>query len=684
MELKDSVSSIKGIGEKTQKLFEKLGVESVGELLTFYPTRYDTFSDPKPIAELKEGEDGVICGLVSRVVTPGYASRIKILTCIVTDPSGSIELVWFNQPYVKFELKSGYHFIFRGKVRLKGKKLQLEQPKIYKREDYYRLQTALQPVYPLTAGLTLNTVRKSMKQALTITGDMPEFVPLKFRKKYELLKKNHAVTEMHFPKSRETMMEARRSLVFEEFFLFMVFLRQMSLGREVKESSLVIKDNGECDDLIGKLPYELTSDQIKTFEEIKNDLTSGRVMARLIQGDVGSGKTVVAELALLMVAGSGYQGAIMAPTEVLAKQHYESMQKDMDRYGLKCCLLVGSMTAAEKKKVYSDIAEHRADIVIGTHTLFQEKLVFDKLGLCVTDEQHRFGVRQRESLSKKGISPHILVMSATPIPRTLAMMLYGDMDISRITTMPSDRQAIKNCVVGQGYRNTAYNFIRKQIEEGRQAYIICPMIDAEEDSELENVTDYTEKLKDIFGNTLRIDKLHGKMKPKEKNDVMLKFKNKEFDILISTTVIEVGIDVPNATMIIIQHADRYGLATLHQLRGRVGRGQKKSYCILVSSAKGQTAKQRLQIMTTTTDGFKIASEDLKMRGPGEFTGTLQHGFPEFKAGDIIKDVKLIEYAKQVAVDIIADDPELIAPEHTNINYLINTKYSQLSKIIQVG
>ncbi len=656
MELKDSVSSIKGIGEKTQKLFEKLGVESVGELLTFYPTRYDTFSDPKPIAELKEGEDGVICGLVSRVVTPGYASRIKILTCIVTDPSGSIELVWFNQPYVKFELKSGYHFIFRGKVRLKGKKLQLEQPKIYKREDYYRLQTALQPVYPLTAGLTLNTVRKSMKQALTITGDMPEFVPLKFRKKYELLKKNHAVTEMHFPKSRETMMEARRSLVFEEFFLFMVFLRQMSLGREVKESSLVIKDNGECDDLIGKLPYELTSDQIKTFEEIKNDLTSGRVMARLIQGDVGSGKTVVAELALLMVAGSGYQGAIMAPTEVLAKQHYESMQKDMDRYGLKCCLLVGSMTAAEKKKVYSDIAEHRADIVIGTHTLFQEKLVFDKLGLCVTDEQHRFGVRQRESLSKKGISPHILVMSATPIPRTLAMMLYGDMDISRITTMPSDRQAIKNCVVGQGYRNTAYNFIRKQIEEGRQAYIICPMIDAEEDSELENVTDYTEKLKDIFGNTLRIDKLHGKMKPKEKNEVMERFKNGESDVLVSTTVVEVGVNVPNATVMMIENAERFGLAQLHQLRGRVGRGKHQSYCIFVYGKESDEIKERLGVLLKSNNGFEIANEDLRMRGPGDLFGIRQCGEMYFKLGDVYNDAGLLNSANEAVTSL--EDREL--------------------------
>ncbi len=653
MELKDPVSAIKGIGEKTQKLFEKLGVKSVGELLTFYPARYDTFSDPKPIAELRDGEDGVICGLVSKVVMPAYASRIKILTCTVTDSSGSMELVWFNQPYVKYELKSGYHFIFRGKVRLKGKKLQLEQPKIFKREDYYRLQTALQPVYHLTAGLNNNTVRKSMKQALAITGELPEFVPLKFRKKFELLKKNHAVTEMHFPKSYDTLVEARRSLVFEEFFLFMVFLRQMSLGREVKESGIAISDNGSCDDLIGSLPYELTPDQLQTFEEIKKDLTSGRVMARLIQGDVGSGKTVVAELALLMTASSGHQGAIMAPTEVLAKQHYETMQRDMDRYGLKCCLLVGSMTAAEKKKAYSDIAEHRADIVIGTHTLFQEKLIFDDLALCVTDEQHRFGVKQRENLSKKGVSPHILVMSATPIPRTLAMMLYGDMDISRITTMPSDRMAIKNCVVGQSYRNTAYNFIKKQVDEGRQAYIICPMIDSEEDSELENVTDYTESLKELFGNTVKIDKLHGKMKPKEKNEVMDRFKNGETDILVSTTVVEVGVNVPNATVMMIENAERFGLAQLHQLRGRVGRGKHQSYCIFVYGRESDEIKERLGVLLKSNNGFEIANEDLRMRGPGDLFGIRQCGEMYFKLGDVYNDATLLNSANE-AVNSLED------------------------------
>ncbi len=657
MELTDSVAEIKGIGEKTQKLFNKLGVESVGELLTFYPTRYDTFNDPKPIAELKAGEEAAVCGLVSKVVEPRYASKIKVLTCIVTDSSGSLECVWFNQPYVKYELKAGYHFIIRGKINLKGNKLQMEQAKIYKREDYYRLQTALQPVYPLTAGLTNNAIRKAMKQALTITGDLPEYIPLKIRKANGLIKKNHAIEEMHFPKSMETMLEARRSLVFEEFFLFMVFIRQMSLGKETAESEAIPEDNGSAEDLIASLPYKLTEDQLTVFNEIKKDLMSGHVMARLVQGDVGSGKTVVAELALLMMAVSGYQGAIMAPTEVLAKQHYESMTGDLKKYGVRCCLLVGSMTPSEKKQIYAAIENHEVDVVIGTHTLFQEKLIFDDLALCVTDEQHRFGVKQRERLSKKGIHPHILVMSATPIPRTLAMMLYGDMSISRITHLPADRLPIKNCVVGQDYRPSAYSFIKKQVEEGRQAYVICPMVDGDEDSDLENVTDYTEKLKEVFGGSVRVEKLHGKMKAKEKNEVMERFKNGDIDVLVSTTVVEVGVNVPNATVMAVENAERFGLAQLHQLRGRVGRGDKQSYCIFIYGKETEENKKRLEILLKSNNGFEIANEDLKMRGPGDLFGIRQCGEMYFKIGDIYNDASLLNLANDSVTSLTDKEME---------------------------
>ncbi len=653
MELTDPVSAIKGIGEKTQKLFNRLDIESVGELLTYYPMRYDTFSDPGPIAELKEGAEGVICGTVSRVTEPRYRSAVKILTCVVTDSSGSIELVWFNQPYVKYDLKAGYFFIFRGRVSLKGKKLQMEQAKVYIREDYYKLQTALQPVYRLTSGLTNNAVTKAMKQALTITGDMPEYVPLKFRKQFDLIKKNHAVTEMHFPKSRETMLEARRSLVFEEFFLFMVYLRQMALGREERENVVRITDDGSCDEFISSLPYKLTEDQVKVFNEIKKDMAGSRVMARLIQGDVGSGKTVIAELALLMTARAHHQGAIMAPTEVLAKQHYISMSRDMEKYGITCTLLVGSMTAAEKKKVYADIAEHRADIVIGTHTLFQEKLVFDDLALCITDEQHRFGVKQRENLSKKGVRPHILVMSATPIPRTLAMMMYGDMDISTIATMPAERLPIKNCVVGTAYRNTAYNFIAKQVEEGRQAYVVCPMVEGEEDTEAENVTDYTEKLREVYGNSLTVEKLHGKMKAKEKNDIMERFSKGEINVLVSTTVVEVGVNVPNATVMMVENAERFGLAQLHQLRGRVGRGSSQSYCIFICGKESEDAKERLGILLKSNNGFDIANEDLRLRGPGDLFGIRQCGEMYFKLGDVYNDHELLNTANE-AVSSLTD------------------------------
>ncbi|MCR5585187.1 MAG: ATP-dependent DNA helicase RecG [Lachnospiraceae bacterium] len=651
MELTDSVSEIKGIGEKTQNLFNKLGVGSVGELLTFYPSRYDTFNDPGLISDLREGEEGVVCGLISKVVEPRYTSRIKILTCQLTDPSGSIECVWFNQPFVKYELRSGYHFILRGRINKKGNKLQMEQAKVYKREEYYKLQTALQPVYPLTAGLTNNAVRKAVKQALTITGDFPEFVPLKIRKEFDIIKKNHAVEEMHFPKSEETMLEARRSLVFEEFFLFMVFIRQMSQGREVLDSEAKISDDGSCDEFITKLPYKLTKDQLNVFEEIKKDLLSGHVMARLIQGDVGSGKTVVAELALLMTARSGYQGAIMAPTEVLAQQHFEAMSRDFAPFGIRCCLLVGSMKASEKKKAYAMIEAHEADVIIGTHTLFQEKLVFDNLALCITDEQHRFGVKQREKLNKKGVRPHILVMSATPIPRTLAMMLYGDMDISRITELPAERLPIKNCVVGQGYRNSAYSFIKKQVEEGRQAYIICPMVDENEDSELENVTDYCERLKELFGDSPVVEKLHGKMKPKEKNDIMESFKNGEIDVLVSTTVVEVGVNVPNATVMVVENAERFGLAQLHQLRGRVGRGDKQSFCIFIYGKESDETKERLNVLLKSNNGFEIANEYLKMRGPGDLFGIRQCGEMYFKLGDVFNDASLLNSANEAVASL---------------------------------
>ncbi len=649
MRLDDHLESIKGIGEKTAAHFNKLGLFSVGSLLTYYPRRYDDFREPTDISALKEGETGVICACVSFVAQPKAASRIKIVTCKASDPSGEIELVWFNMPFVKYELKPGYHYVFRGKVTKKGRSLTMEQAKIYKREDYARLKGTLQPVYPLTSGLTNNAVVKAMKQSLDLAEDIPEYIPSSIRKQYDLMKKKYALTEMHFPKSEETMLDARRSLCFEEFFIFGLFIRQMAVGRERAESHAGIRDTGACEKILKSLPYSLTEDQMKAVECIKKDILSGHVMARLIQGDVGSGKTIVAALAMAFVASSGHQAAIMAPTEVLAKQHFNSMKPLFDLLSLDTVLLTGSMTAAEKKEIYKKIKDHEgADIIIGTHALFQEKVEYDDLCLCVTDEQHRFGVKQREGLGKKGEKPHILVMSATPIPRTLAMMLYGDMDISLIRSMPKNRIKVKNCVVGPQYRPTAYQFITEQVRQGHQAYIICPMVDAGDAGYGENVEEYSKALSETLGDSIIVEKLHGKMKPKDKDRIMERFANNEINVLVSTTVVEVGMNVPNATVMMIENSERFGLAQLHQLRGRVGRGDAQSYCIFMYSEASQETLERLEILKTSNDGFEIANKDLELRGPGDLFGIRQCGDMYFKIGDIYNDSDVFKEAYEAA------------------------------------
>lgn len=648
MRLGDSVDSVKGIGDKTRALFEKLDINTVGQLLTWYPRDYETFQAPGAIAALREGMTGVIEASVSRITESRAGGRMTVLNCEAKDPSGTIMLVWFNQPYLKKSLSMGYRYVFRGKISRKNGKLRMEQPKIYKREEYARLQNVLQPVYSLTKGLSNNMVSKSMKQALTLAGELPEYIPAEIRKRYGVAKRKHTLEEIHFPKSRETMLEARRSLVFEEFFLFSVFLRELAGQKEERTSEIVFRETIECSELISGLPYELTGDQKKVWKEIAEDLMSGRLMVRLVQGDVGSGKTVLAMLALLMTVKNGYQGCLMVPTEVLAKQHYDSAVKLLGKFGVRVTLLVGSMTAKEKREAYAKMKEQETDVIIGTHALIQEKAEYANLGLVVTDEQHRFGVKQRESLAGKGGQPHILVMSATPIPRTLAMMLYGDMDISVIRELPAERLPIKNCVVGTEYRETAYRFIEKEVAAGRQAYIICAMVEESEASDLENVMDYTENLKQRFGSRILVEALHGKMKPEEKNDIMHRFADGELQILVSTTVVEVGVNVPNATVMMVENAERFGLAQLHQLRGRVGRGEHQSYCIIVSSVTDEDTMERLNILKNSNDGFFIASEDLRLRGPGDLFGIRQSGDMSFKIGDIYQDAELLRAANEAA------------------------------------
>jgi ATP-dependent DNA helicase RecG len=537
----------------------------------------------------------------------------------------------------------------------------------------------MQPVYSLTAGLTNNSVIKAVKQALSFLDDEQDILPEELRLKYSFPKYEEAIYAMHFPREKEDFVRARKRFVFEEFLLFILSLRRMKESENRSENPFHFADRPEIEQFLGALPYHLTNAQEKVWTEIKSDMQSENVMSRLVQGDVGSGKTIIAFLALLLSALNGYQGALMAPTEVLAVQHYENISEMLEKYKipLQAELLTGSMTMSQKKKAYARIESGEAAIIIGTHALIQEKVLYRNLALVVTDEQHRFGVRQRETLAQKGKTPHILVMSATPIPRTLAIILYGDLDISIINEMPKNRLPIKNCVVNTEYREKAYRFMRKQVLEGRQCYVICPMVEESESLDAENVIDYSQMLAEELGDGIHVGCLHGKMKQKEKDEIMSAFGKNEIQILVSTTVVEVGIDVPNATVMLIENAERFGLAQLHQLRGRVGRGGYQSYCIFMSASKSDETKERLEILNRSNDGFFIAGEDLRLRGPGDLFGIRQSGILDFKIADVFQDAEVLKIAGEEANKILKRDPELKDPSYKKIKNHIDHKIQQI-------
>jgi ATP-dependent DNA helicase RecG len=572
-------------------------------------------------------------------------------------------------PYLHSTLKAGMRAVFRGRIVKKSGRLTMEQPEVFTAEAYEQIVHSMQPVYGQTKGLSNKTIVRAEKQALEIRKMVRDYMPADLRKKHELAEYNFAIEHIHFPADRKELLFARKRLVFDEFFLFLMAVRRLKEKREDKRSPYSLNLSPEVEALKEHLPYSLTNAQEKVLQEVYGDLSEGRVMNRLVQGDVGSGKTIIAILALLQASYNGYQGALMVPTEVLAKQHYESMTELFSKYGIdKTPLLVtGSMTAKEKRIAYEKIASHEADIIVGTHALIQEKVVYDNLALVITDEQHRFGVGQREMLGQKGEEPHVLVMSATPIPRTLAIIIYGDLDISVIDELPANRLPIKNCVVDTGYRKKAYEFIRNEVAQGRQAYVICPMVEASEMIEAENVVDYTKVLKEALPG-IAVEYLHGKMKPKEKNKIMEMFASKEIQVLVSTTVIEVGVNVPNATVMLIENAERFGLAQLHQLRGRVGRGKHQSYCIMVNGSDQDGTKERLDILNQSNDGFFIASEDLKLRGPGDIFGIRQSGDLEFKLGDIFTDANLLKTVSEEVKLLFIEDPELEKEEHQELKY----------------
>lgn len=646
-----SIKEIKGVGEKTQKLFEKVGIYTVGDLIRYYPRGYDVYEEAIPISEVEEGHIQTVSGAVFGKVQVSGTRNMQVTTAHIKDLTGTIQVIWFRMPFLRNTLKSGQPVTLRGKVTRRRNHLVMEHPELFCPPDKYdeKLNT-LQPIYGLTAGLSNNTVMKAVKQALEGLNLSKESLPEELRLKYQLAEYNYAVRGIHFPEDKEVFYHARKRLVFEEFLSFILSLRKLKTSNERMSNEYVMEEHPAVKELIRKLPYQLTNAQTKVWQEISENMKSDMVMSRLVQGDVGSGKTIVAVLALLNTAMNGYQGAMMAPTEVLARQHYESICKLFDTYDIpvKVVLLTGSMTAKEKRKVYDRIECGLAKIIIGTHALIQDKVFYDNLALVITDEQHRFGVKQRETFANKGGVPHVLVMSATPIPRTLAIILYGDLDISVIDELPANRLPIKNCVVDTSYRNTAYAFMKKQIAEGRQCYVICPMVEESESMEAENVIDYAGELQKEMGDGILVSYLHGKMKQAQKDEIMTQFGENKIQILVSTTVIEVGIDVPNATVMMIENAERFGLAQLHQLRGRVGRGKYQSYCIFMSASKSKETKERLEILNHSNDGFQIASEDLRLRGPGDFFGIRQSGLMDFKLADVYQDSNVLKMANEAA------------------------------------
>ena len=661
------LNNLKGIGEKTEKLFYKAGVEKVNDLLRYYPRYYDVFEEPVLIRDLECDRTQAIKGTVVREVSVKRVRNLQVVTGYLRDERGdAIKATWFNSPYLKGKLTIGSTFIFRGFVKENYSNFSIEQPKIFGIAEYNKKKGEMQPVYPLVSGLTNNMVQKAVKQALKLV-ETEEFLPEKIRNKYGLEGLQQAIEHIHYPTDKNQLYSARKRLIFDEFFMFIYNIRNLKDKNTEIHNRHILEEPKEVKTLINNLPYELTNAQKRTWEEIKRDISSTKVMNRLIQGDVGSGKTIIAFFALITAALNNGQGAMMAPTEVLARQHYDNLIELIKEHNINVnpVVLVGSMTAKEKREAYKVIESGDADIIIGTHALIQEKVNYNNLTMVVTDEQHRFGVRQREAISEKGEHPHIMVMSATPIPRTLAIIMYGDLDISVIDELPANRLPIANCVVGTDYRPNAYDFMTKQIAKGRQVYVICPTVEYSEAVEGENVIEYAEKLKRIMPVSVNIEFLHGRMKPAEKNEIMDRFANNQIQILVSTTVVEVGVNVPNATVMMVENAERFGLAQLHQLRGRVGRGKYQSYCIFINGSGKKEALERLNILCKSNDGFLIANEDLKLRGPGDFFGVRQSGDFEFRLGDIMNDANILKQASE-AVELILNEGVEISDKQRKI------------------
>lgn len=662
MDWSSDVRELKGIGEQRQKKLEKLGIFTIADLLRHYPREYKDRSQITKIAELPLNETAVFLAQVKEEGQNSRHGRLIYTRMKVYDETGAVWVVWYNQPYMKNALKIGEWYLFTGKLQQKYGKKEIPSPE-YERIGENFAGGRILPVYPSVEGLSQKMLRNLMEEALgQMRGGAQEILPAWLRQAYHLAEQNFAIENIHFPKTEQGFYDARRRLVFEELFLLQTALYRLKQTLEESGEGIPFGQREALAEGEGLLPFALTAAQKRVLGEMEADMTSGKSMNRLVQGDVGSGKTAVAMLASYWAIKNGYQAALMAPTEVLAQQHAASFREIFAPAGINVVLLTGGISAKEKRERLAQIASGEAQMVIGTHALIQSGVAFQRLGLAITDEQHRFGVRQRSLLAGQGENAHTLVMTATPIPRTLALILYGDLDISIIDELPPGRKKIDTSAVDSRYHPRIYAFIQKHIAQGQQAYVICPMIEENEKIAAQAVLQYTEELKRELPDC-RICCVHGKMKPKEKQAIMEGFAAGEIDVLVSTTVIEVGVNVPNATIMLIENAERFGLAQLHQLRGRVGRGSEKSYCILVSDTKTKEAKARMKTMTESEDGFLISEKDLKLRGPGEFFGIRQHGLPELKIADLTRDMAILQEAQRAAAALLQRDAALEKEEH---------------------
>lgn len=663
---------LKGVGEKRAELLRKKGIDTVGALLRFYPRAYLDWQNVTPISECHEGENVCVrAEITSPVKTANIRRGMTLYKFSAADDSGVIEVTLFNRKYLAENLREGRSYLFYGKLGYGITLRQMSSPEIMPAE-----YMGIEPVYAATEGLSSKTIEKIMKNALVCADSMQDAIPDGIRQKNGLCDFKTALKSIHFPLERQALESAKRRLVFEELFvlqtglLFLKRRRRALAGCTVKENLL--------DEFKKTLSFKLTGAQERVINECLSDMMSPRPMNRLIQGDVGSGKTAVAAALMYISAGNGFQSALMAPTELLAEQHFKTLCKITENSGIKCALLTGSLTKKQKDEVKTGLKSGEIKVAVGTHALLTDDVEFENLGLVVTDEQHRFGVGQRGKLSSKGNNPHTLVMSATPIPRTLGLIIYGDLDISIIDEYPAGRQKIATYCVDSSYNARVYNYIKKFIAEGRQAYIVCPLVDENEALGIKSASEYYEELSENQFKGYTVGLLHGKMKPKDKENVMRRFAAGEIQLLISTTVIEVGIDVPNAALMVIENAERFGLSQLHQLRGRIGRGEYSSACILISDVKSGDTKRRLDVIKNNTDGFKIADEDLKLRGPGDFLGSRQHGLPDMKIADIFADRETLHSAGKEAEELLRRDPMLHDAENAGLRSEITELFRRLN------